>query len=53
MDSDGEENQQNNFAKQGGEALNLDDGAGFNESEEAEDVAQKKSSGAKAAAAPT
>ena len=35
MESDGEEQ---NFAKQGGEALNLDDNEGFNDSEDVDDV---------------
>lgn len=35
MDSDGEER---HFAKQGGEALNLDDNEGFNDSEDVDDV---------------
>ena len=35
MDSDGEEGHEDDFAKQGGDALNLDDGGGFaNDSEE-------------------
>merc|ERR1719446_1873436 len=52
MDSDGED--EGNFAKQGGEALNLDDGDGFNDSEDVDDVedddeqdAGKKESGSK------
>lgn len=36
MESDGEVEQ--NFAKQGGEALNLDDNDGFNDSEDVDDV---------------
>ena len=50
MDSDNEENARNNFAKQGGQALNLDDGGGFNDSEDADEqddeaaVGQKKAS---------
>lgn len=49
MDSEGEEQ---HFSKQGGEALNLDDNEGFNDSEEVDDVedddqveATKKDSG--------
>lgn len=52
MDSDAEDRQQ--FAKQGGDALNLEDGdGGFNDSEDVDDpeddeeIPQKKSSGAK------
>lgn len=36
MDSDAEEEQ--HFSKQGGEALNLDDNEGFNDSEDVDDV---------------
>ena len=58
MDSDGEEGHEDDFAKQGGDALNLDDGAGFaNDSEEVdpedeEEAAQEeqKASAAKGAA---
>jgi len=35
MDSEGEDQ---HFTKQGGEALNLDDNEGFNDSEEVDDV---------------
>ena len=48
MDSDGDDHQRDEFAKQGGEALNLDDGADFNDSEPEDDddmeVPIKKSS---------
>ena len=37
MDSDAEDEQQH-FSKQGGEALNLDDNAQFNDSEDVDDV---------------
>ena len=57
MDSDGEDQQQ--FAKQGGDALNLDDNNdAFNDSEDVDEpedddeVPQKKSSGAKASGMP-
>ena len=56
MESDGEEQ---NFAKQGGEALNLDDNEAFNDSEDVDDVEEeeendagkKEPSASKAAAA--
>ena len=38
MDSDQEDNNRNEFANKGGEALNLDDGADFNDSEEEDDA---------------
>lgn len=37
MDSDAEDDNQH-FSKQGGEALNLDDNEGFNDSEDVDDV---------------
>jgi hypothetical protein len=39
MDSDGDDNDQQEFAKQGGDALNLDDeNNAFNDSEDADDI---------------
>ena len=46
MDSDGEDGAQNQFAKQGGDALNLEDDGGFQDSEDVDDPEDEEDAGA-------